>query len=222
MLPLGRPNLDDVFAIHDHRLSFEPHRVAAETVGRIESGIVAERLHEVSRTHVPSAAQRRVTVEVELLVLQMTSVNEILVLPDAVHQDVAGEPLQPCARAPVGSIARIDVRMHDARPADESAGVAKLVRDAGEHTAQTPDAMLNRELAQPQRRSRGHAADPRAAARELQVESVDLLEDEPAVDLRDAVVIAALDPIGIREADARASTEALLGPQDRENGIVRA
>src|SRR2546430_17576122 len=45
------------------------------------------------------------------------------------------------------------------------------------------------------------------------------LEDEPAVDLRNAVVIAALDPIGIREADARVSAQALLGPQDRENGI---
>src|SRR2546423_15332103 len=97
----------------------------------------------------------------------MTPVNEILVLPNAVHEDVAGEPLQPGAGAPVGRIARIDVRMHDARPADESAGVAKLVRDAGEHTAQTPDAMLNRELAQPQRRGPGHAARPGAAARQL-------------------------------------------------------
>src|SRR5213076_3343586 len=144
----------------------------------------AERFHEISRADVPATAQRRVTVEVQLLVLQMTSVNEILVLPDAVHQDVAGEPLQPCAGAPVGGVARIDVRMHDARPADESAGVAKLVRDAGEHAAQTPDAMLNRELAQPQRRGRGHASDTRAAARKLQIESVDLFEDEPAVDLR--------------------------------------
>src|SRR5256886_1140972 len=209
MLPLGRPELDDVLAIRDRRLSSELHeRVAAagerhlEPVGRVEGGVVAERLHEVSRTHVPSAAQRRVTVEVQLLVLQMTSVNEILVLPDAVHQDVAGEPLQPCARAPVGGVARIDVRMHDARPADESAGVAKLVRDAGEHTAQTPDAMLNRELAQPQRRGRGHASDTRAAARQLQIESVDLFEDEPAVHLGDAGVVAAIDPIGVNQPDA--------------------
>src|SRR5213592_4066221 len=102
--------------------------------------------------------------------------------------------------------------MHDPRPADESARVAKLVRDAGKQAEQTPDAMLNHQLAQPQRRGRGHAARPRAAAGELQVESVDLLEDEPAVDLRHAVVIAALDPIGVREADARASAEAPLGP----------
>src|SRR5207245_4791105 len=99
------------------RLSRERHRVEAaagarhfKTVAGIEGGIVAERFYEVSRTHVTSAAQRRVAVEVQLLVLQMSPVNEILVLPDAVHQDVAGEPLQPCARAPVGGVARIDVR----------------------------------------------------------------------------------------------------------------
>src|SRR5207249_12192874 len=82
--------------------------------------------------------------------------------------------------------------------------------------------MLHRELAQPQWRGRGHAPDPRAASRELQVEPVDLLEDEPAVDLRDAVVVAALDSIGVREADARASAEAPLRPQDRVNGTLRA
>src|SRR3989454_3812680 len=105
--------------------------------------------------------------------------------------------------------------MHDPGSADESTGVAKLVRDAGKHAAQTPDAMLHRELAQPQRRGRGHAADPRAAARELQIEPVDLFEDEPAVDLRHAIVVAALDPIAVREADARASAQGALGPQDR-------
>src|SRR2546426_704300 len=112
--------------------------------------------------------------------------------------------------------------MHDPGSADESTRSAKLVRDAGKQAAQTPDAMLHRELAQPQRRGRGHAAATRAAARELQVESIDLFEDEPAVDLRDAVVIAALDPIGVGETDARASTQAVLRPQDRVNGILRA
>src|SRR2546422_693871 len=75
---------------------------------------------------------------------------------------------------------------------------------------------------EPQRRGRGHASDPRAAARELQVQSVDLLEDEPAVDLRDAVVIAALDSIGVHQTDARASAQAPLGAQNIENGIVAA
>src|SRR5213079_1953426 len=103
-----------------------------------------------------------------------------------------------------------------------STRVAKVVRDAGKQAAQTPDAMLHRELAQPQRRGRGHASNPRAAARELELEAVDLLEDEPAVELRDAVIIAALDPVGVREAEARGSAKAPLRPQDRENGIVCA
>src|SRR5439155_3892584 len=130
---------------------------------------------------------------------------------------VAREPLQQGPRPPIGRVTRIDIRMHDPCPADESTGVAKLVRDAGKQAAQAPDAMLHRELAHPQWRGRGHACDPRAAARELQVEPVDLLEDEPAVALSDAVVVAALDSIGGREADARASAEAPLRPQDRVN-----
>src|SRR5207253_9370493 len=120
---------------------------------------------------------------------------------------------------PVGGVARIGVCMHDPRSADESTRVAKLVRDAGKQAAQPPDTMLHRELAQPQRRRRGHAADPRAAARELQVESINLFEDEPAVDLRDAVVIAAFDAIGVREADARASARLLFARRDGEMGF---
>src|SRR2546425_12312589 len=98
--------------------------------------------------------------------------------------------------------------MHDPGSADESTRSAKLVRDAGKQAAQPPDAMLHRELAQPQRRGRGHASDTRAAARKLQVESIDLLEDEPAVDLRDAVVIAALNAIGVHQPDTRSSPQA--------------
>src|SRR2546422_5333680 len=100
----------------------------------------------------------------------------------------------------VGRVARIHIRVHDSRSANEAARVAKVVRDAGKQAAQTPDAMLHRELAQPQRRGGGHAAHPRPAARELQVESEDVLEDQPAVQLSDAVVIAALDPIGIDQS----------------------
>src|SRR5207249_265371 len=225
VLPLGRPDLEDVFAIGDRWLSRELDYAAIrqfETVVGIEGGIVTERLHEVPRPDVPPTAQRRVAVEVQLLVLQVAAVDEVLILPDAVHHNVADEPLQQRPGPPIGRVARIDVRVHDPRPADEPTRVPKVVPDAGKQAAQAPRAILHRELAQPQRRGRGHSSDPRAAARELQVESVDLLEDQPAVDLRDAVVVAALDPIGIRKADARASAEALLGPQDRENGIVRA
>src|SRR5437773_5781457 len=225
VLPLGRSDLDDVFAIGDRRLSRERDYAAVrrfETVGGIESGIVAERLHEVPRPDVPPTAQRRVAVEVQLLVLQVAAVDEVLILPDAVHHDVAGEALQQRPGPPIARVARIDVGVHDPRPADEPTRVPKVVPDAGEQAAQAPDAILHRELAQPQRRGRGHACDPRAAARELQVQSVDLLEDEPAVDLRDPIVITALDPIGIGHADAGASAQAALRPQNVENGIVAA
>src|SRR5207253_4688048 len=229
VLPLRRPDLDDVFAVRDRRLSRECHRVEGaagawyfETIAGIQRGIVAERLHEISRADVPPTAQRRVAVEVQLLVLQVAPMDEVLILPDAVHHDVAREPLQQRSGPPIGRVTRIDIRMHDPRPADESTGVAKLIRDTGKQAAQAPDAMLHRELAQPQRRGRGHACDARAAARELQVQSVDLLEDEPAVDLRDAVIITALDSISIDQADAGASAQAALRPQNDENGTFAA
>src|SRR5207249_8216765 len=66
VLPLGRPDLDDVFAIGDRRLSRELDYAAIrqfETVVGIEGGIVAERLHEVPRPYAPPTAQRRVAVE---------------------------------------------------------------------------------------------------------------------------------------------------------------
>src|SRR5205807_5083293 len=189
-----------------------------ETIAGIEGGIVAERFHEISRADVPPTAQRRVAVEVQLLVLQVAPVDEVLILPDAVHHDVAREPLQQRPDSPIGRVARIDIRMHDPCPADESTRVAKVVRNAGKQAAQTPDAMLHRELAQPQGRGGGHASDPRAAARELEIEAVDLLENEPAVELRDAIIIAALDPVGVREAEARGPAKAPLCSQERENG----
>src|SRR6266705_5660546 len=94
----------------------------------------------------------------QLLVLDAPAVSEVLILPDAVHDDVAREPLQERTRFSVLRVARIDVRMHDARAPDEPARRAKIVRDAGEHAAQSPDAMLNRELREPQRRGRRDAA----------------------------------------------------------------
>src|SRR5207253_703617 len=149
MLPLGRADLNDVFAIGDRRLSCELDYAAVrqlETVRGKEGGIVAERLHEVSRAHVPAAAQRRVAVEVQLLVLQVTSVNEVLILPDAVYDDVARKPLQQRPGRPIRRIARIDVRVHDPRSTDEATGITEIVGDAGEQAAQTPDAMLHGEL----------------------------------------------------------------------------
>src|SRR5687768_1440370 len=55
---------------------------------------------------------------------------------------------------------------------------------------------------------------------DLEQQTVDVLVHEPAVDLRDAVVIAALDAIGVRDADARAVPEAALRAHDREDRIL--
>src|SRR5438105_13047443 len=109
--------------------------------------------------------------------------------------------------------------MHDPCPADESTRVAKVVRNAGKQAAQTPYAMLHRELAQPQGRGGRDASDPRAAARELEIEAVDLLDNEPAVELRDAVIIRPLHPVGARQTHARGSAKAALRPQERANAM---
>src|SRR5882724_16695 len=89
VLPLGRPDLDDVFAVCDGRLPRERHGVETaararhlETIRGVQGGIVPKRLHEISRTDVPPAGQRRVAVEMQLPVLQMAPVDEVLVLPD--------------------------------------------------------------------------------------------------------------------------------------------
>ena len=148
--------------------------------------------------------------------------NEVLVLPDAVHHNVARESLQQRARTAIGGPARIGIRMDNAGPANEPAGVAEIVSDPGEQTAQTPHAVLNRELAQPERRGLRHAAQAGATAGELQVQPKDVSEDEPAVELRHAIVIAAFDPISVDHPDPRAVAHAALRPENRENRIVAA
>jgi len=67
-----------------------------------------------TRRDVPAAPQRRVAVEVQLLVLDAPAVDEVLILPDAIDHEVTREALQQRPRLPVGRVARIDVRMHDA------------------------------------------------------------------------------------------------------------
>src|SRR5207244_10838646 len=76
MLPLGRADLNDVLAVPDRGLSHEGNRVEAaarpgdlEPIARIQRGVVAEGLHEIPAADVPAAPQRRVAVEVQLLVL---------------------------------------------------------------------------------------------------------------------------------------------------------
>ena len=229
MLPFRRAELDDVLSVGDRGLSHERNRVESatclgdlEAIVRIQRGVVAERFREIPRADVPPTAQRRVAVEMKLLVLNAPAVNEVLILPDAVDDDVAREALEQGPRFPIGRVARIDERMHDAGAADESARGTEVVRNAGKHAAQPPDAMANRELREPERRGRGHATGARPAGAELQVESVDVLEHQPAVYLGDAIVVAALDPVGVRHADARSMSQAALRADDVEDRIIGA
>src|SRR5207244_11572583 len=229
LLTLGPSDLDDALAVPDRGLSYEVNRVEAaarlgdlEPIARIQRGVVAEGLHEIPAADVPAAPQRRVAVEVQLLVLDAPAVDEVLILPDAIDHDVTREAQQQRARLPVGRVARIDVRMHDARATDEPARRAKVVRDAGEHAAQSPDAMLNRELREPQRRGRRDGAGAVAAPGQLQVQAIDVPEDQPAVHLGHAIVVAALDAIGVRHADARSMSQAALRAQNIEDRIVGA
>src|SRR2546425_5908412 len=158
----------------------------------------------------------------QFLVLNAPAVNEVLVLPNAIDHDVARKALNQRARLPVGRVARIDVRMHDAGAADESARGTEVIRNAGEHAAQSPDAMLNRELREPERRGRRHATNARPAGAELQVESKDVFEHQPAVHLGDAIVARALDAIGIGYPDARTMPEASLRAHDGEDRVIVA
>src|SRR5256885_601590 len=89
MLPLRRADLDDVLAVADRRLSDERDRVETaglgdlEPIGGVQGGIVPERFDKISGADVPPTAQRRVAVEMQLLVLDAPAVDEVLVLPDA-------------------------------------------------------------------------------------------------------------------------------------------
>src|SRR5260370_8609952 len=179
VLPFRRPDLDDVLAVADRRLADERNRVQAaarfgdlKAVVRKQGGIIAERFHEVPGADVPTAAERCVDVEVQLLVLNPAAVNEVLILPDAIDDDVAGQTLEERARLAVRGVARVDIGVHDARAPKEAAGGAELIGDPGENAAQTPYPMLNRKLREPERRRRAHAAGPRATGRQLAVHPV--------------------------------------------------
>src|SRR5712672_3920443 len=120
MFPLWRADLHDVLAVADRRLADEWDGVETtarfgdlEPVRGVQSGIVAERLHEIPGADVPPAAQRRVAVEVQLLVLNAPAMDEVLILPDPVDDDVARESLHQRARLAVRREARIDIRVHD-------------------------------------------------------------------------------------------------------------
>src|SRR6267142_5007626 len=156
----------------------------------------------------------------QLLVLDAPAMDEVLILPDAVDHDVTREALHEGARLPIGRVARIDVGMHDAGAPDEPARRAEIIRDAGEHAAQTPHAMLNRELPEPQRRGRGDATRARAAAGHLQVQSIDVIEHEPAIHFGNAIVFAALDAVGVHHADARSMSQATLRAHDVEDRVI--
>src|SRR5213075_2406936 len=74
--PLRRVDLDDVLAVVNRRLSNEGDRIETspglrklEPIGRVQRRIVAERFDEIAGADIPPAAQRRVDIEMQLLVL---------------------------------------------------------------------------------------------------------------------------------------------------------
>src|SRR2546422_722137 len=120
----------------------------------------------------------------------------------ALQEEAAGAEMLPLRRADLDEVLAVaDRRLsHErdriettARPPNDPARRAEIIRDAGDHAPQSPDAMLHGELREPQRCGRGDATGPRAAAGQLQIQSVDVLEYQPAVHLRHAIVVAALD-----------------------------
>src|SRR6185503_9361606 len=151
--------LDDVLAVRNRRLSHERNRVQPparsghlEQIVRVQGRVIPERFDEPSAAHLPATAQRAVDVEVQLLVLHALAVNELLVLPDAVDDDVARHALQERAGLSIRGMTRVDIRMHDPGSADEAALRLEVVRDAYEQAAQSPHAVLDVELTEPERR----------------------------------------------------------------------
>src|SRR5207237_10194811 len=98
-------------------------RLDFQTRRRGQRGVVSKRFDEIARAHIPTAAQRGIAVEVQLLVLEVASVNEVLVLQDSVHHNVARESMQQSPRMAICGPARIDIRMDNAGPATDPTGV---------------------------------------------------------------------------------------------------
>src|SRR5437899_13056982 len=109
--------------------------------------------------------------------------------------------------------------MHKRVAADYAAPRVELVRDAGEEAPQSPDPVLDRKLAEPERRRLCDVAHVRATRRSLKTQGVDVLEHEAAVDVDHAIVVVPLDAVGVGHPDPRAVAQAVLRAENVEDGL---
>ena len=111
--------------------------------------------------------------------------------------------------------AMIDRRVHDSGARDESAQRAEVLADAGHRVAEARIACrCARKFLPTAARS---ASTPRVLSklsRVLERAAVHLAEHDAAVDVGDAIVVAADDAIGVRHADARLVADVALRAQD--------
>ena len=112
--------------------------------------------------------------------------------------------------------------MHDAGAPDEAAGGPEVVGDSGEEGAHAPDPPAEVELAAPERCRGRDAAGAGPAGGELEVRAVDPAEDDPPVEVRHPVVVAAVDPVRPGQSDPRTAAEIALGAEQIDDGMIQA
>src|SRR3982751_4916379 len=103
--------------------------------------------------------------------------------------------------------AMIDRGVHDSRPRDEAAARAEVLVDAGKYVADAELLAVAREDSFPERRIVGDAVSAVEATRALERAAVDITEHDPAINIGDAIVVAAEHAVGVRDTDARFAAE---------------
>src|SRR4051812_5965550 len=104
----------------------------------------------------------------------------------------------------------LEHRIHQSRPRDESARRAKILIDATYLMAEAVAFAVAIEAEVEQRRVRDGGSRLVVALRVLERSAVDVAEYHAAVDVGDAIVVAADDAVGVRHADARLAADVAL------------
>ncbi len=154
-----RRDLDVAFEVGNRGLPDEGDRIEPaagaghlDPVVGVERRVIAERFDEEPGLQVPAPAQQRGPGEVELLVLDPPAVDQVLVLPGAVEQHIAGEPFEQRAGAAVAGDAVIDRRLRYAGAADEAVFGPEIVGDTREGIARPEGAASALRAHEPERR----------------------------------------------------------------------
>src|ERR1700680_1973167 len=108
----------------------------------------------------------------------------------------------------------IDPRVDDSRSRDESAPRPKIFADAGHDIAQTESLAVTRKDSFPKRSVAHDSARLVEASRPLERGAVHFSEHNAAVDVRDAIVVAAEYTVGVRDAKARLAADVALRAED--------